>query len=69
MMDYATYKLLHRHGNDWEEVAPRQADSPAELDPERDWVAEGKVFECSCGDSFVIVPGREPEPTATARAQ
>ena len=49
--------VLHRHSaDDWEEMRPREDLSPADVDPERDWDNDGAVYECPCGNTFVIGP-------------
>jgi hypothetical protein len=68
MIDYSTFKLLHRHGNEWAEVPAKRPVDSSDIDPEREWVADGVVYECPCGDSFIVAPDHETE-TLTARQE
>ncbi len=73
MLDYEMAKyewLAHTHQHDdgsQPQFSPRAAGDAAEFDPERDW--NGTMYDCSCGQTIVIAPGREPEPTAEHRRE
>ncbi len=47
MYDYSTFKLTHRHGDEWVELKPREHHDAAELDPERNWLRHARLFRCT----------------------
>jgi hypothetical protein len=50
-------RLLHRHGDyDWSEMKERRDLTAADLDPERRWATQDKVYECECGATFRLAP-------------
>jgi hypothetical protein len=55
MMEQALL-MVHRHGNEWVQMNRRHELDAADLDPERDWDKDGAVYECPCGDQFIVGP-------------
>jgi hypothetical protein len=47
---------LHNDGS-WHEMRPSDDVSSAQIDPERQWLKEGVVYKCPCGDSFFVQHG------------
>jgi hypothetical protein len=57
MIDYSTFKLMHRHGDDWVELHPHGHHDVAEHDPERTWMRHSRLYRCSgCDEEVMIVP-------------
>lgn len=55
MLPLEDIRLLHRHGDEWEEMRPAHHDA-AEHDIERQLVKGGRVFQCtSCDEQFRVV--------------
>ncbi len=56
--DLTVLRLLHEHGDSWEELKEGARSTPAELDPERQLLKGAKVFRClRCNEAFTLVPG------------
>jgi len=56
--DLTVLRLLHEHGDSWEELKEGERSTPVEQDPERLLLKGAKVFRCaSCNESFTMVPG------------
>jgi hypothetical protein len=58
MLDFETFKIIHRHGSDnWAEFRPREHHDAADHDPERDWGRGAQIFRCeSCEEEIAVVP-------------
>ena len=57
MYDYSTFKLMHRHGDEWVELRPTEHHDSAELDPERGWLRHSRLFRCTrCAEEVSVVP-------------
>ena len=57
MIDYSTFKLIHRHGDTWVELAPGEHHDAAEHDPERGWMRHARLFRCTrCDEEVMVVP-------------
>jgi hypothetical protein len=63
LLDYQTSRFLHRHGDSWEQMHERDVDA-ASLDPERHWARGTKLYECPCGDQFIVGPEHDPDDAA-----
>ncbi|MEA2623616.1 MAG: hypothetical protein QOH61_2526 [Chloroflexota bacterium] len=48
--------MVHRHEGEWVEMRRRHDLDAAELDPERAWDRDGAVYECPCGEQFIVGP-------------
>jgi hypothetical protein len=56
MIDYTTFRLMHRHGNEYEPMDKREHGS-ADHDPERAWIRGARIFKCrTCDEEVVLVP-------------
>jgi hypothetical protein len=57
MFEFTAFQLMHPHGK---ELFPMEEKSPhdaAELDPERGWRQDARIFRCaSCATEIVVVP-------------
>ncbi len=60
MLDLATLRMVHRHGDHWAELKHVEHHDPSQHDPERQWLKGGHEFRCDCGESVVVLPEREP---------
>ena len=62
MLDYQTVTLTHRHSEGWAPMTERPHD-PADVDPERAWVAGARIFRCaSCEAEVAILPAVDAAP-------
>jgi hypothetical protein len=52
----AVLTMVHRHGNEWVKMDRRGDLDAADLDPERAWDKDGAVYECPCGEQFIVGP-------------
>ena len=60
MLPTEDFRLLHRHGDDWQEMRPAHH-APAEHDVERQLLKGGRIFRCSgCETEFRVI-GAETE--------
>lgn len=67
MMDYSTFKLLHRHGDDWVELGPREHHDAAQHDPERSWMHHARLYRCSrCDEEVMVVPNSAEDEAGAA---
>lgn len=56
MIDFTTYRLMHRHGNEFEQMVEREHGS-ADHDPERSWMRGARIFRCrTCDEEVALVP-------------
>ena len=66
MFDYSTFKVMHRHGDLWVEVAPHEHHDAAAHDPERSWVHHPRLYRCTgCDEEVMVVPNSGTEEDAS----
>ena len=59
MLDMGAIRLLHRHGNDYEQMVERDHGA-ADHDPERSWLRGARIFKCrTCAEEIVAVPAAD----------
>jgi hypothetical protein len=57
MYDFATIKLMHRHGGDDYAPMTEVDHGPEAHDPERSWLKGSKIFKCTqCDDEVAVSP-------------
>jgi hypothetical protein len=55
VIQYEALRLIHRHGNDWAEMAPKDLDEVANHDIERSLLRGARIFRCRSCDEEVAV--------------
>ena len=51
-------RLLHRHGDRWDDISVMEHHDSAAHDPERSWLTGAKVYRCeACDEEFTVVEG------------
>ena len=67
MLDFTRdFRLMHRHGGEYESMVEERAHDSADHDPERSWLRGARIFRCkSCSEEVVFVPPTE-EPGTSA---
>ncbi|HEY8239701.1 MAG TPA: hypothetical protein VIF63_09720 [Candidatus Limnocylindrales bacterium] len=54
MLNEVSFRLMHRHGDDYE---PMVEHTSADHDPEKGWLRGARIFRCrSCEEEVVLVP-------------
>ena len=54
MLNDVSFRLLHRHGDDY---VPMVEHTAADHDPERGWLRGARIFKCkTCEEEVVLVP-------------
>jgi hypothetical protein len=62
MYDYSTFKLTHRHGDEWVELQPHEHHDAADHDPERGWLRHPRLFRCiRCAEEVMVTPNLAEE--------
>ena len=57
MLNDVSFRLMHRHGN---EYVPMVEHGAPDHDPEKGWVRGARIFRCtSCEEEVVLIPPTE----------
>ena len=59
MLDLATLRMVHRHGDDWSELRRVEHHDPSQHHPEREWLKGGQDFRRECGETVTLLPPGE----------